>query len=185
MKGFFREGHSWVHPCFPAVYRMFCLSYLGCFRDRRKVTGQLRFHGMRLPGFCSIVPQNILLQYLSSFFSKHFVSVQVVYSWSNIATIASWKKFRFILLNRWDLHMVSIDISQRLHRADMDITFNRWDTATVVCELALHNRSRMSMNFLIFHFSVGILSIPAAFLGFLNFCSYYVEFWSKLSKSDD
>ena len=41
----------------------------------------------------------------SSFFSGHFVSVQVVHPYSSIDTTAAWKKLRFILSVRFDFHM--------------------------------------------------------------------------------
>ena len=44
---------------------------------------------------------------LSSFFSTHFVSVQVVHPYSSIDMTAACKKLRFILSVRSDFHMIN------------------------------------------------------------------------------
>ena len=50
--------------------------------------------------------RNILMQLLSSFFSKSFVSVHFVHPYSRIDTPAASKKSRFILLDRLEFHMI-------------------------------------------------------------------------------
>ena len=50
---------------------------------------------------------SLLVQFLSSFFSIHLISVHVVHPYSRIDTIGSWKKLRFILTDRSDLHMIN------------------------------------------------------------------------------
>ena len=49
---------------------------------------------------------NILVKFLSSFFSSRLVSVHVVHPYSSIDTTAAWKKLRFILSVRSDFHMI-------------------------------------------------------------------------------
>ena len=66
----------------------YCCSFMGCcFQD------------------ISITSCNILLQLPSYLFSIHFVSIQAVHPYSNMYTIASRKKIRFILSDRSDLQM--------------------------------------------------------------------------------
>ena len=50
---------------------------------------------------------NILVKLPSSFLSSRFVSVQVVHPYSSIDTTATWKKLRFILSVRSDIHMIA------------------------------------------------------------------------------
>ena len=52
------------------------------------------------------IARNILVLLPSSFFSSRFVSVQVVHLYSSIDMTAAWKKLRFILSVRSDLHMI-------------------------------------------------------------------------------
>ena len=56
----------------------------------------------------------ILEQFPSSFFSMHFVGVHIVHPYSCIETTAAWKKFRFILPDRSDIHMID-DLSIAIH----------------------------------------------------------------------
>ena len=51
------------------------------------------------------IARNIFVQLPSSFFSIRLVSVQVVHPYSNNDTTADWKKLRFILSVRSDLHI--------------------------------------------------------------------------------
>ena len=44
-----------------------------------------------------LIAYSILVQLPSSFFSEHFVSVNVVYPYNNIDTIAPWKKLRLYI----------------------------------------------------------------------------------------
>ena len=50
---------------------------------------------------------NILVQLPSSFFSIRFVNVHMVHPYSRIDTTAAWKKLCFILLDRFDFHMIN------------------------------------------------------------------------------
>ena len=67
---------------------------------------QLLFHGVLLPGFFNIAC-SILVQFPSSFFSIHFVSVNMVHLYSRSDTTAAWKKSHFISLDRSDFHMIN------------------------------------------------------------------------------
>ena len=49
---------------------------------------------------------NILVQFPSNFFSICLVSVYVVHPFSRIDTTATWKKLHFILLDKFDFHMI-------------------------------------------------------------------------------
>ena len=54
--------------------------------------------------------RSLLMQFLSSFFSRYFVSVHVLHLKSSIDTTAAWKKSHFILLDRSDFHMIDSQI---------------------------------------------------------------------------
>ena len=61
----------------------------------------------------------------SSFFSSHFVSVQVVHPYSSIDTTAAWKKLHFILSVRSDFHMInSLSIAIHVFISCMSISFS-------------------------------------------------------------
>ena len=53
---------------------------------------------------------SIFVQFSSSFFSIHFVSIHVVHLYSSIDTTTAWKKSHFILLDRSDFHIIYIYI---------------------------------------------------------------------------
>ena len=70
---FFEMGSKWPYSC----------CFMGCcFQD---------------------IASNILVQFLSSFFSIDFV----VHLYSSLDTAAAWKKFRFNLSDRSDFHMIN------------------------------------------------------------------------------
>ena len=52
------------------------------------------------------IVRSILVQLPSSFFSSRFVRVQVVHPYSSIDATPAWKKLRFILSIRSDLHII-------------------------------------------------------------------------------
>ena len=52
------------------------------------------------------IAHNILVKLLSSFFSSHFVSIQVVHPYSSINMTVAWKKLLFLLSVRSDFHMI-------------------------------------------------------------------------------
>ena len=74
------------------------------------VMGGRWLHSWCLVGCCRQdlfnIARNILVSLPSSFFSSHYVSVQVVHPFSRIDTAAAWKKLRFILSIRSDFHMI-------------------------------------------------------------------------------
>ena len=51
------------------------------------------------------IARSILVHLLSSFFSIHLVSIQVVHPYSSMVTTAAWKKLRFILSDKSDFLM--------------------------------------------------------------------------------
>ena len=50
--------------------------------------------------------QQVTFLFPSSFFSMHFVRIHVVHPYSNIDTVAGWKKSHSILSDRSDFHMI-------------------------------------------------------------------------------
>ena len=85
-------------PASPAVPCIFCLSnlwlyssyFIGCcFQDLYKIA------------------HSILVQFPSSFFSKHFVKVQMVQPYSSIGTTTAWKNSCFISSKKSDFYIVN------------------------------------------------------------------------------
>ena len=71
------------------------------------------------------IARNILVWLPSSFFSSHFVSIQVVHPYSSIDTTAAWKKLRFILLVRSDFHMInSLSIAVHAFVSHVSVSFS-------------------------------------------------------------
>ena len=71
------------------------------------------------------IPRNILVLLPFSYISSRFVSVQVMHVYSNIDTIAAWKKLRFILSVRSDFHMIdrlSIAVHAFVSRVSMSFS---------------------------------------------------------------
>ena len=71
------------------------------------------------------IARNILVQLPSSFFSRRLVNVQVVHPYSSIDTTAAWKKLRFTLSVRSDIHMIdrlSIAIHALVNRVSMSFS---------------------------------------------------------------
>ena len=60
---------------------------------------------MLLLEFVQVSVKNFLLS-PSKFFSMRFASVHVVHSYNRIDTAAAWKKFRFILSDWSDFHVI-------------------------------------------------------------------------------
>ena len=60
------------------------------------------------------ITHSILVQFQSSLFSIHFISVHVVHPYSRLGTAALWKKSCFILFDRLDFLMID-NLSTRLH----------------------------------------------------------------------
>ena len=52
------------------------------------------------------IASSLLVQFPSSFFSIHFVSIHVGHPYSSIVTTAIWKKSCFILADRSDFYMI-------------------------------------------------------------------------------
>ena len=71
---------------------------------------------------------NILVQFSSTFFSRHFIKVQVVQQQSSSDMAIAWKNSHFILSERSDSHMVknqSKESSPCFSQVFVDIIFNR------------------------------------------------------------
>ena len=107
VKGFIGESYLWVHPFFSSSVLHMLFVLFGWFLDI----------GDRWPYNCCFmrccfqdlfnIAHGILVQFLSSFFSIRFVSIHVVHPYSRIDTTTAWKKFRFILSDRSDFHMIN------------------------------------------------------------------------------
>ena len=70
------------------------------------------------------IAHNILVLLSSSFFSSHFVSIQVVHPYSSINTTAAWKKLCSILSVRFDFHMIdSLSIAVHAFISRMSMSF--------------------------------------------------------------
>ena len=52
------------------------------------------------------IAHSILVQFLSSFFSLHFITIYVVHPYFRIDSTAVWKKLRFILSDKSDFHII-------------------------------------------------------------------------------
>ena len=57
---------------------------------------------------------SILVQWPSSFFSIHLVSVHLVHPYRRLDTTTAWKKLRFILSDKFDFHMIN-NLSMAIH----------------------------------------------------------------------
>ena len=70
------------------------------------------------------IARSILVQLPSSFFSVRFVGVHVVYPYSRIDKTTARKKFRFILLDRSDFHMIDdLSIADRAFTSHILMSF--------------------------------------------------------------
>ena len=71
------------------------------------------------------IARTILVQLPSSFFPIRLVSVHVVHPYSSIDTTAAWKKLRFILSVRSDLHMTnSLSIAVHAFASHVSMSFS-------------------------------------------------------------
>ena len=78
---------------------------------------------------CGVLPPGLVQycsqQLLSNFFSRRFVNVHVVHPYSNIDTIAAWKKLRFILSVSSDFHMTdNLSIAVHAFVSCMSMSFS-------------------------------------------------------------
>ena len=88
----------------PAMSCMSCSSYLVLDIGRRWPYNCCFVKCCFQDLFC--ITYSILVQFLSSFCSVHFVSICRVHPYNWIDTTIAWKKFHFILLDTSDFHMI-------------------------------------------------------------------------------
>ena len=78
---------------------------------------------------------SILVQFLSNFFSIHWVSVHIV-EYSRIDTTAAWKKLHFILSDKFDFHMID-NLSIAVYAFASHILMSFSDSSPCLCLLWL------------------------------------------------
>ena len=91
-----------------------CTTCLVCFALRVCEMGHKWLYRCCFVGVLFKTARSIFVQFLSSFFSMFFVSVQVVHSYSSTDMATDWKKFCFILSERSDFHMID-NLSKAVH----------------------------------------------------------------------
>ena len=70
------------------------------------------------------IARSILVQFLFSFFSVRLVSIHVVHPYNRIDTIATWKKLRFILSDKFDFHTMDyISIAAHIFASRLLMSF--------------------------------------------------------------
>ena len=109
MLGFIGERCLWVRPCFSnSVLICHPNLILDSFRGGMLVAAQLKWIvGCSLQNLFKIT-RDVLINFLSSFFPKRFVSIRVVHPYScSIDTTAAWMKFCFNLSDRSSVHSLS------------------------------------------------------------------------------
>ena len=89
----------------PAVSHISCILFWMVLEMRGRWPYSCCFEGCRFQDLFNIA-RSILVQFPSSIFSIHLVSVQVVHPYSRTDTSAAGKKLLFILSDRSDFHMI-------------------------------------------------------------------------------